>query len=122
MAWMESASAQAGTGRMALSNPGGVRSPGGPTVAGLRVGVIFRYLGFGVLFVASLMFYVWSRVDVRKTSTDLGEQIAMLQALEVEQERLSLELATRRDVSRLEHGSAALGLVDDVPVVELEVQ
>lgn len=116
MTWLESAQAQ----ELTLGRGSGPRPPGGPMVIGLRVGVLFRYLGFGVLFVASLMFYVWSRIDVRNTSAELDDAVVLLQQLEVDQERLKLELATRRDVSRLEAGSRELGLVDDVAVVELQ--
>ncbi len=93
--------------------------PGGPMVLGLPPRVLLRYMGFGTLFVASLMFYVWSRTDVRSTSAELDEAVALLQQLEVDRERLELELATRRDVSRLEAASRELGLVDDAPVVEI---
>jgi cell division protein FtsL len=116
MAWLEGADARG----LALGRTGG--APGGPMVVGVRVNVLFRYLGFGVLFVASLMFYVWSRIDVRRTAAELDSAVAWMEQLETEQEQLELELATRRDVSRLEAGSATLGLERDVPVVEVVVR
>ena len=88
----------------------------GASRAGVRVGVVLRYFTFAMLLVASLMFYVWSRVDVRASAAELDRVNTQLATRQAEQERLRLELATRQDLARLGQVGAAMGLVSDVQV------
>lgn len=78
-----------------------------------------RYLAYAALLVASLMFYTWSRVDVRARSASLESAQIELANARVEQDRLTLEIATRRDLARVGLGAGALGLVDDVAIIEV---
>jgi len=91
----------------------------GPLLIGVRAQILFRYIGVGALCVSSLMFYVWSRVDVQHTTAALDGAYAKLYNLEVKAERLELELATRRDIGRLRAASQelALGAPSEVVVV-----
>ncbi len=104
----------------------GVRAPelgaertSGPILIGVRAQVLLRYTCFGVLFVASLMFYVWSRVDVRTTAAQMASSVSQLDMLVVERERLELELATRRDVGVLRTAAESMGLERVRNVVEV---
>ena len=111
MAWLESARAP----------EIGMMAERGPVLIGVQARLLFRYVGVGALCVASLMFYVWSRVDVQHTTAALDGSYAQLYKLEVEAERLGLELATRRDVGRLQAASADLGLTAPARVVSVRV-
>lgn len=103
----------------------------GRIVSDIRVGVqapasgmrwllgLLRYVAFGLLLVASLMFYVWSRVDVRASAAALDRATMQLAAAEAEHERLVLEVATRRDLARLGQAGTALGLVKGVTLVDI---
>ena len=109
MAWLESVRAP----------EIGAERTDGPILIGIRAHVLLRYTCFGVLLLASLMFYVWSRVDVRSTATDMASSVAYLDGLVIERERLELELATRRDVGRLKLAAEAMGLEQAQRVVEV---
>lgn len=95
---------------------GGLVDSLGLTQLGMRLAALLRYAVYALLLVASLMFYVWSRVDVRASAAELDRAAARYETLQAEQERLQLELATRRDLGRLGRAGAAMGLVSDVPV------
>ncbi len=84
---------------------------------GVTLAGVVRYVVFGALLVASLMFYVWSRVDVRARAADLETAREHLSELRTDQDRLSLELAARRDLAALDAVGARLGLVSEVDVV-----
>lgn len=86
---------------------------------GLRLGGVFRYLIYGVLLVACLMFYVWSRVDVRRSAALL--ETAQLDYAELlsQNDRLLLELASRRDLATVGLAGAQMELADDVTVVQV---
>ena len=96
----------------------GVRVPALPE---LRVWGLVRYLVFAMLLVASLMFYTWSRIDVRASAAVLDSAIIEYSALSADAERLQLELAARRDLAAVGQAGLALGLVSDVQVVDLSV-
>ncbi len=84
---------------------------------GVTLGGVLRYLAYGALLVASLMFYVWSRVDVRARAADLETTRQHLSELRTDQDRLALELAARRDLAALAAAGSDLGLVTEVDVV-----
>ena len=100
---------------------GGLAESLGLTQLGLRLAALARYVVYALLLVASLMFYVWSRVDVRASAAELDRAADRYAALEAEQERLQLELATRRDLGRLNRVGLAMGLVSDVEVRTLSL-
>lgn len=87
----------------------------------VRPGVILRYGLYLALLVASLMFYVWSRVDVRVSAGALDRAVVQLSELQAEHERLQLELAVRRDLGRLDRAGEVLGLVSEVAVVDVSM-
>ncbi len=84
----------------------------------LPLRVVARYALFTAFFAASLMFYVWSRLDAQATSAELDLSMRRFQTLQVEARRLELELATRRNLAGLEAGAELLKL-EAVPVQEL---
>ena len=86
---------------------------------GVQVDGLMRYALYGALLVASLMFYVWSRVDVRASAAALEGAQAELSQLHADQDRLRLELAVRHDLAGVATASEALGLVQEVAVVEV---
>ncbi|MFT5584330.1 MAG: hypothetical protein ACI9VR_001915 [Cognaticolwellia sp.] len=86
---------------------------------GVELGGVLGYLIYAGLLVSALMFFVWSRVDVRTAAADLEWSQRTYQATLTEQDQLRLELATRSDLATLERSSAALGLVQDVELVEV---
>lgn len=81
-----------------------------------------RYVVYALLLIASLMFYVWSRVDVRASAANLDRATMKLSAAQAEQERLVLELASRRDLARLRDAGLAMGLVSGVALVDIETK
>lgn len=87
---------------------------------GLELGGVLGYLIYAGLLVSALMFYVWSRVDVRTAASDLEASQRVYQQTLTTQDQLRLELATRSDLAALERSSAALGLVQDVELVEVK--
>jgi len=87
---------------------------------GLSLTGVVRYLAYATLLIASLMFYTWSRVDVRATAAELERAQIELSSLRTDQDRLSLELATRRDLARVSTASASMALAADVDVVEIQ--
>lgn len=89
---------------------------------GLELGGVLGYLIYAGLLVSALMFYVWSRVDVRTAASDLEWSQRTYQATLTTQDQLRLELATRSDLATLERSSAAMGLVQDVELVEVPVK
>ncbi|MCB9761944.1 MAG: hypothetical protein H6739_19120 [Alphaproteobacteria bacterium] len=95
----------------------GARAPAQPV--GIRLVGLVRYVAYAALLVASLMFYVWSRVDVRASAAHLDHATVQLAQLQAEQERLLLELASRRDLGTLGQAGMSLGLVEGVAVVEI---
>ena len=86
---------------------------------GLSLTGVVRYLAYGALLIASLMFYTWSRVDVRATAADLERAQFELSELRTEQDRLDLELAMRRDLARVDGATDDLRVVSSVQVVDL---
>ncbi len=90
-----------------------------PEVAGLPISGLLRYALFGFFMVAILMFYVWSRVAVRAVAADLDLAARELESLQVDQNRLRLELSMRHDLDRVENSAMALGLKGDLVVVEV---
>lgn len=86
---------------------------------GLSLTGVVRYLAYAALLIASLMFYTWSRVDVRATAAELESAQFELSTLRTDQDRLSLELAMRSDLSRIGDTTGGLELVPDVQVVEV---
>lgn len=89
---------------------------------GLELGGVLGYLVYAGLLVSALMFFVWSRVDVREAASDLESAQRSYQALLTEQDQLRLELAVRKDLAAVEQSSAALGLVSEVQVVEVPLK
>ena len=90
-----------------------------PEVAGMPVSGLLRYALFGFFMVTVLMFYVWSRVAVRTVAVDLDLAARELESLQVDQNRLRLELSMRHDLDRVESSALALGLEGDLSVVEV---
>lgn len=88
-------------------------------MAGIRLGGLVRYAVYGCLLVASLMFYVWSRADVQSASVQLERSQVELAGLKNDNDRLRLELASRRDLAGLAASAEAIGLVRGAPVVEV---
>ncbi|HJN77944.1 MAG TPA: hypothetical protein QGF58_28770 [Myxococcota bacterium] len=86
---------------------------------GLSLTGVVRYLAYAALLIASLMFYTWSRVDVRATAAALEGAQLELSELRTEQDRLELELATRRDLARVGGTTEGLALISEVKVVEV---
>ena len=86
---------------------------------GFRLRGLVGYAVAGFLLVASLMFYVWSHVDVRVSAAALEAARWESAQLSNDRDRLELEMAGRRDLARLSATAVAMGLTDDVPVVEL---
>lgn len=91
----------------------------GPLLLGLQLPVLARYATIFAMLVWALMFYVWSRVDVRDSARLLDADIAQLEQLHVENDRLALELAARKDLASLKASAGGLGLVAGVDVVEV---
>lgn len=90
---------------------------------GLELSGVLGFLIYTGLLVSALMFYVWSRVDVRTAAADLEAAQDGYQALLTEQDQLRLELSSRRDLAHVEALSAELELsADDVQVVEVVSQ
>ena len=90
-----------------------------PELAGFPVSGLLRYALFGFFLVAILMFYVWSRVAVRTVAAELDLAVRELEILQVDQNRLRLELSMRHDLARVERSALALGLEGDLEVVEV---
>ncbi len=88
---------------------------------GFQIGGLVRYAVYGVLLVASLMFYVWSRVDVRASAAALESARWESAELRDDRDRLRLELAGRRDLARLAATAQSMGLSDEVPVVQVSL-
>lgn len=89
---------------------------------GFQLGGLIRYALYGIALVAALMFYVWSRVDVRASAAALEAARWTSADLQDDGQRLRLELASRHDLARLTSTGEAMGLVTDLPVVEVRVQ
>lgn len=81
-----------------------------------------RYVLYAALLVSSLMFYTWSRVDVRTRAAALESAQIQLANARIEQDRLALEIATRRDLARVGEGAELMGLSHEVDVVEVSKQ
>jgi|GEM_PF-1502014 len=82
-----------------------------PSVGAIPVGGLIRYLMFALMFVATLMFYVWSRIDVRDSAIQLDSVITQYEALQVERDRLDLEVSSRRSLSRVSAAAQQMDLV-----------
>ncbi len=91
----------------------------GPLLLGLQIPVLARYATIFAMLVFALMFYVWSRVDVRDSASALDASLAQLEQLNVEHDRLALELAARKDLAALKSSAGSLGLVAGVAVVDV---
>lgn len=78
-----------------------------------------RYVAYAALLVSALMFYTWSRVDVRTRAASLESAQIQLANARVEQDRLTLEIAARRDMARVGEGAALMGLSSDIEIVEV---
>lgn len=85
---------------------------------GIPAGLL-RYAVYSLFLVAALMFYVWSRVDVRTAAADLDLALRKMETLQVEGGHLGLELSMRRDLNRVEQAALALGLSGDVEIQEV---
>ncbi len=70
-----------------------------------------RYVLFTGFLAASLMFYVWSRVDAQATAAELDLSVRTLKSAQVETRRLELEVASRRNLSGLQAKSVQEGWV-----------
>lgn len=70
---------------------------------------VARYALFSGFLAASLMFYVWSRVDAQATAAELDLAVRSLKTTQVETRRLELELASRRNLAGLSATAAAEG-------------
>ncbi len=79
---------------------------------------VARYAIFCGFLAASLMFYVWSRVDAQATAAELDLAVRTLKTSQVETRRLELELASRRNLAGLGALAAEQGWVHQplVPV------
>ncbi len=86
---------------------------------GLELSGVLGYLIYAGLLGSAMMFYVWSRVDVRTSASDLESSQRTYQVTLTAQDQLRLELATRSDLATLERSSVELGLVQDVELVEV---
>ena len=106
--------------RMAAGTVGADRTR--PVASGLPLAGLLRYAIYGMILVTVLMFYVWSRVDVRRSAAELDAAISQLQLLEVERDRLRLELAMYRDLGRVEAAALATDLSADVRIEEVPVR
>ncbi|MCK6503316.1 cell division protein FtsL [Myxococcota bacterium] len=80
------------------------------------------YLAIFALVGACLLISAWSRIDLRRTSVELHRAAAAYESAQAENARLQLELATMRDPSRLQQAALPLGLVPNVPVVDLSTR
>ena len=97
MAWMSGvAGAQTGLRDLDLAMP----------LRGLA-----RYVLFTGFLAASLMFYVWSRVDAQATAAELDLAVRSLKTTQVETRRLELEVASRRNLAGLQAKSLQEGWV-----------
>ncbi len=67
---------------------------------------VARYALFTGFLAASLMFYVWSRVDAQATAAELDLAVRTLKTTQVETRRLELEIASSRNLAGL-HAQAA---------------
>lgn len=76
-----------------------------------QLGALAPYLVVLLAFLASLMFYVWSRVDARALTAAIDDAMVEMAQLEVERDRLVLEMATRRSLDSLTTAAGALALV-----------
>jgi len=103
--------------RMAAGTVGADRTR--PVMTGFPLAALLRYAIYGMILVTVLMFYVWSRVDVRRSAAELDSAISQLQVLEVERDRLRLELAMYRDLGRVEAAAQAFGLTSNVRIEEI---
>jgi cell division protein FtsL len=92
-----------------------------PSIASIPMGGLVRYLLFSLMFVATLMFYVWSRIDVRDSAKTLDSVITQYEALHVERSRLELEMASRLSLVRVSSAASQMQLVDggSLEVVDL---
>lgn len=72
---------------------------------------VARYALFCGFLAASLMFYVWSRVDAQATSAELDLAVRSLKTSQVESRRLELEVASRRNLSGLRDKAVSEGWV-----------
>jgi cell division protein FtsL len=103
--------------RMAAGTVGADRTR--PALTGFPLAALFRYAIYGMILMTVLMFYVWSRVDVRRSAAELDSAVSHLQILEVERDRLRLELAMYRDLGRIAAAAQAMGLTSDVRIEEV---
>jgi cell division protein FtsL len=103
--------------RMAAGTVGADRTR--PVMAGFPLAALLRYAIYGMILVTVLMFYVWSRVDVRRSAAELDSAVSHLQVLEVERDRLRLELAMHRDLGRIEAAAQSMGLTSDVRIEDV---
>jgi cell division protein FtsL len=92
-----------------------------PSVGAIPLGGLVRYLLFSMMFVATLMFYVWSRIDVRDSAKTLDSVITQYNTLQVERSRLELEMASRLSLVRVSSAASQMELVtsDGLEVVDL---
>ncbi len=92
-----------------------------PSVGAIPLGGLIRYLLFSLMFVATLMFYVWSRIDVRDSAKALDSVITQYNTLQVEKSRLELEMASRLSLVRVSSAASQMELVasDGLEVVDL---
>ena len=93
-----------------------------PVTAGFPLAGLLRYAIYGMILVTVLMFYVWSRVDVRRSAAELDAAVSQLQLLEVERDRLRLELAMHRDLGRIEAAALATDLTVDVRIEDVRAR
>lgn len=86
---------------------------------GLELSHLGRYVLIGAVIAGCLMVSAWSRIDLRGTAVALDEVERAHASAEAEQARLQLELATLREPARLRSQASALGLSNEVTVVDL---
>jgi hypothetical protein len=82
---------------------------------------LWRYAAYGLAFFVALAALVSIRVDVRALEGDLHANAGLVSEALLQNERLHLEVRTRRRAVQLEREAAALALVADVAHAEAEL-
>jgi hypothetical protein len=83
-----------------------------------RATVLSRYVAYIVGLAVCMLVCAWVRIDARETSLDLSSSQIMLGQVELEHERLELELASLESVMSLRQRALAMGLTDAALVIE----
>ena len=86
----------------------------------VRSQALWRYTAYLLMVGTCLLFYTWSQVDATETAIAIDLSQKQQVRLQTQNARLALELETQRGLIQLHSRAVALGLVADVPVVEVQ--